>query len=100
MWPTQRGLPPLRRRLPQRCVAFERRIGRLEVVIRHHTQHVVGSVVALLHPGVDVVAAFELPLVHTRRMTEHTELFRDPECPIAIAPSVTDEDIRHARRPA
>ena len=76
---------PLRRRLPQRGVALQGRVGRLQVLVRDDAEHVVGGVVALLHPGVDVVAALDLPLVDVRRVAERLELLGDPERPVAVA---------------
>ncbi len=86
---------PLRRRLPQRGVALQGRVGRLQILVRHHAEHMVGGVVALLHPGVDVVAALDLPFVDVRRMPERLELLGDPERPVAVARRIADEDIRH-----
>ena len=76
---------PLRRRLPQRGVALQGRVRRLQVLVRDDAEHVVGGVVALLHPGVDVVAALDLPLVDVRRVPERLELLGDPERPVAVA---------------
>ena len=87
---------PLRRRLPQRGVAFQRRIGRLQIFVRHDAEHVVGGVVALLHPGIDVVAALDLPFVHVRRVAERFQLLGDPVRPVAVAAGIADENIGHA----
>ena len=55
---------PLRRRLPLRGPAFDGRIRRpdiVQIVVRHHVEHVIGGVMAPFHPGVNVVApAMEL----------------------------------------
>ena len=45
----------------------------------------IGGVVALLHPSVDVVAAFDLPFVHVRGVAERLQLLGDPERPVAVA---------------
>ena len=45
----------------------------------------VGGVVAGLHPGIDVVAAGDLPVMDMRRVAERLELTGDPERPVAIA---------------
>ena len=89
----------LRRRLPERGVALQGRIGRLQVLVRHDAEHVVGGVVALLHPGIDVVAALDLPFVDVRGVAERLELLGDPERPVAVAARIADEDIGHATHP-
>ena len=66
--PHQHEARPLRCRLPDRRVAFEGGIGSLQIVVGDDTQHMVGGLVALLHPGVNVVAAIDLPFVDARRM--------------------------------
>ena len=76
---------PFGGRLPERGIAFERRVGRLQVVVRDDAEHMIGGVVALLHPGVDVVAALDLPFVNVRHMAERLQLLGDPERPVAIA---------------
>jgi hypothetical protein len=55
----------------------------------------VGGVVTLLHPGIDVGAALDLPFVDVWDMPEGFELLGDPECPIAICGSIADENIGH-----
>jgi hypothetical protein len=59
----------------------------------------VGGVVALLHPGVDVVAALDLPLVHMRTMAESFQLLGSPERPITIGARIADEDVGHVPVP-
>ena len=82
-------------RLPQRRVALQRRVGGLEVLVRHHAEHVIGGVVARLHPGVDVVAALDLPFVDVGRVGEGLELLADPLRPVAVAAGIGDEIVRH-----
>jgi hypothetical protein len=55
----------------------------------------VGSVVALLHPGIDVAAALDLPFVDVWDMAERFELLGDPERPVAVGGSIADENIGH-----
>src|SRR5258705_13458415 len=55
----------------------------------------VGSVVALLHPGIDVAAALDLPFVDVWDMAERFELLGDPERPVAVDGSIADENIGH-----
>src|SRR5262244_798233 len=55
----------------------------------------IGGIVPLLHPGIDVVAALDLPFVDVRRVAEGAEFVRDPERPVTIAARVTDENVGH-----
>jgi hypothetical protein len=41
--------------------AFERRIGRLQILFQDDAENVMGRVDAALHPGVNVLAALDLP---------------------------------------
>jgi hypothetical protein len=59
----------------------------------------VGSVVALLYPGINVAAALDLPFVDVRDMAERFELLGDPERPVAVGGSVADENIGHRFAP-
>src|SRR5262249_42634115 len=61
----------------------------------HDAQGMIGGIVPLLHPGIDVVAALDLPFVDVRRVAESAGFVRDPERPVAIASRVTDEDVGH-----
>ena len=81
--------------LPERGIAFQRRVGGLEVLVRHHAEHVIGGVVARFHPGIDIVAALDLPFVDMGRMGERLELLADPLGPVAVAAGVGDEIIGH-----
>jgi hypothetical protein len=65
---------PVLSRLPQRCMAFQRRIGRLQIFVRDYAEHAVRRLVAQFHPGVDVVAPFDLPLMDMRRVAERLQL--------------------------
>jgi hypothetical protein len=56
----------------------------------------VGGVMALFHPGTDVVAALDLPFVDARRVAERLQLLGNPKRPVAIARCIADENIRHA----
>jgi hypothetical protein len=87
------------RRFPQRRVALERRVWRLQIVVGDDAQHVVGCVKALFHPAVNVVAALDLPFVHMRHVAERRQLLTNPVRPIAIGGRIGDEKIRHRRRP-
>src|SRR5262249_53518800 len=89
----------LARRLPQRRVALEGGIRRLQIVIRDGAEHVIRRIVVLLHPGVDVIAAFDLPFVYVMRVTKSFQLLGDPERPVAVAARVADENIGHAAKP-
>ena len=91
---------PLGGGLPERGVALQGRVGRLQVLVRDHAEHVVGGIMAPLHPGVDVVAALDLPLVNVGHVTERLELPRDPVGPVPLAAGIADEDVGHARTPA
>ena len=82
-------------RLPQRRVALQGRVGGLQVLVRHHAEHVIGGVVARFHPGVDVVAALDLPFVDVGRVGEGLELLADPLRPVAVAAGIGDEIVRH-----
>jgi len=86
---------PLARRLPQSGVAFERRVGGLQIIVGHDAEHVLGSVVVRLHPGVDVVAVLDLPFVDVRGVAKFLQLRGDPECPVAITLGVADEELGH-----
>src|SRR5262249_33049257 len=55
----------------------------------------IGGIVPLLHPGIDVVAALDLPFVDVRRVAESAEFVRVPARPAAIAARVTVEDVGH-----
>ena len=57
----------------------------------------VRGVVALLHPRINIVATFNLPLVDVRHMTKGFQLLGDPEGPVAVAAGVADENIDHER---
>src|SRR5579862_5818330 len=48
-------------RLPDRRVAFEGGVGRLQVLVGNNAEHMIGGVMALLHPAIDVAAALDLP---------------------------------------
>ncbi len=85
----------LARGLPHRGVALERRKGRFQVFVRHHTKHVIGRLVTHLHPGIDVVAALDLPFVDVRRVTESLEFLGDPVRPFTVGTRVGDEIIGH-----
>ena len=76
---------PFGGRLPERGIALKRGVGGLQVVIGDDAEHMIGGVVALLHPGVDVVAALDLPFMNVRDMAERLQLLGDPERPVAIA---------------
>jgi hypothetical protein len=91
---------PLGGGLPERRVAFEGRVGGLQVRVRHHAEHVVGRVVAPLHPAVDVVAALDLPFVDVGQMAERREFPGDPVGPVPVAARVADEYVGHAHIPA
>jgi hypothetical protein len=85
------------RRDPETGAAFQGRIGRLQILFRDDAEHVMGRVDALLHPGIDILAAFDLPFVDVRGVAERLQLLRDPERPVAIALRIADEEIVHAR---
>jgi hypothetical protein len=55
------------RRPPQRSVAFQGRIGCLEIVVRHYAEYMVGGIGTPFHPGIDIVAALDLPFVSAMR---------------------------------
>ena len=95
----QHEVRPLLRRLPERGVALQRRIRRLQIFVRHDAEDVVGGVVALLHPAVDVAAALDLPFVDMRRVAERFQLRADPMRPLAVAVGIADEYIRHSPSP-
>ena len=76
---------PFGGRLPERGIAFKRGVGRLQVVIGDDAEHLIGGIVALLHPGVDVVAALDLPFMNVRDMAERLQLLGDPERPVTVA---------------
>jgi hypothetical protein len=56
----------------------------------------VGGVVASLHPGVDIVAGVDFPLMDVRAVAEILQLLGEPERPVAIALRIADEDVGHA----
>ena len=58
----------------------------------------IGGIVALLHPGIDVAARLDLPLVDMRRVAERLQLLADPKSPVLVARRIADENIGHARR--
>lgn len=58
--------------LPQCRMAFERRIRRLQIFVRDDAEHIVGGIEALFHPGVNVFAALDLPLMNVRRARSRT----------------------------
>jgi len=82
--------------LPERRVAFEGGVGRLQVFVGNDAEHMLGGVMALLHPGINVIAAPDLPFVDMWRVAESLQLLGDPECPVAVATRVADKNIRHA----
>jgi hypothetical protein len=51
--------------------------------------------VAPFHPGIDVIAAINLPFVDVRRMTKRLQLLGNQKCPIAISARITDKNIGH-----
>ena len=53
----------------------------------------VGGVVALFHPFVDVVPALDLEIMDVRRVAERLQLLGDPEGPVAVGAGVADEDV-------
>src|SRR5262245_59090688 len=60
----------------------------------------ISSVVALLHPRVDVVAALDFPFVDVRCVAEGAKFVRDPKGPIAVTARVADVDVRHDHGPS
>jgi hypothetical protein len=58
----------------------------------------IGGIVALLHPSIDVAARLDLPLMHMRRMAKRGELFADPKSPVLVARCIADENIGHDHR--
>jgi hypothetical protein len=93
---------PLRRRLPLRGPAFDGRIGRLDIVqivVRHHAEHVIGGLMAPFHPGVNIVAGLDLPFVNVMRVAKGFQFLGDPECPGAVGLRIADKDVGHAHRP-
>src|SRR4051794_29488229 len=54
---------------------------------------------ALVHPGGDVAAARDFPIVDMRRVAEGIELMADPFRPFAVAARVADENIGHTTLP-
>jgi hypothetical protein len=52
---------------------------------------------ARFHPGIDVLAALDLPFMDVRRVAQRFELLGDPERPVPVAARIADEDIGHAR---
>jgi hypothetical protein len=76
---------PFGGRLPERGIALKRGVGRLQVVIGDDAEHMIGGVVALLHPGVNIVPALYLPFVDVRRVAKRLQLLGDPERPVAVA---------------
>jgi hypothetical protein len=95
----QHEVRPLFRRLPERGVALQRRIARFQVFVGNDAQNMVGRVVALLHPAVDVTAALDLPFVDVWRMAERLQLRADPMRPLAVAVGIADEYVRHSPPP-
>jgi hypothetical protein len=90
-------------RLPQRRITFEcgeRGFGSIQILVRNHTKHVVCSIVAFLHPTVDVLASPELPVVKTWHMPEPLKLNADPMRPLTICLGIADEDVGHVARSA
>jgi hypothetical protein len=57
----------------------------------------VGRVVALLHPAVDVVTGVDLELMDVWRVAESLQLLRDPVGPVAVAGCVGDEEMSATR---
>src|SRR5438105_11640697 len=55
-----------------------------------------GCVEAGLHPGVDILAAFDLPFVDVRLVAERFQLLADPLRKIMIALRIADEEIGHS----
>ncbi len=86
---------PLLGGLPQRGVAFQGGVGRLQVLVRDDAEHMIGGIVARLHPGIDVLAALDLPFVDVGRMGERLELLADPLGPVAVAAGIGNEIIGH-----
>ncbi len=82
-------------RLPQRRVAFQGGVGGLQVLVRHDAEHVIGGIVARFHPGIDVVAALDLPFVDVGRVGKRLELLADPLRPVAVAAGIGNEIIGH-----
>jgi hypothetical protein len=97
----EREARTLTSRLPKGGIAFELRIEGFgsQVVRRHHAQHMVGGVMALLHPGIDVFTRPDLPFVNVSRVAERIQLLGDPERPVAVARRVADEIVGHAPLP-
>jgi hypothetical protein len=58
----------------------------------------VGSIVALFHPAVDVVAVLDFPIL-VRQVAEGLQLRGDPECAPSIAACITDDAPRHIGLP-
>jgi hypothetical protein len=54
-----------------------------------------GRVDASFHPGVDILAAADLPFVDVRGVAEFRQLGGKPKRPVAIALRIADEDIAH-----
>jgi hypothetical protein len=86
---------PVLRRLPQRRIALQGRIGRLQIFVRHYTQYMVGRVVPGLHPGVDVIAGADLPFMHIGFVAKRLQLLGDPHRPVVVAAGVADKNIGH-----
>src|SRR5277367_515738 len=67
-----------------------------EISFAHDAKYVLRVVVTLLHPGGNIAAGGDLPLVNARLMAELFQLDADPERPFAVAAGVADENVRHS----
>jgi hypothetical protein len=59
----------------------------------------VGCIVVLFHPAVDVIAALDLPIVDMRYVAESFKFTPDPKRPLAIVARIADENIDHVDAP-
>ncbi len=83
-------------RAPFPGLAFQGRIASLQVGFRHNAENVVRVAVSLVHPGQDVFALGDLPLMHMWRVAEGVQLRGDPMRPVTVGAGVADEDVEHA----
>src|SRR5262252_5616012 len=56
----------------------------------------ISRIVMLFHPGIDVIAALDLPIVDVRHVALGLQLLGDPKRPVAITARIAEEYVRHA----
>ena len=87
---------PVGKRCPLRDAALETGVWRRQICVGDDAQDVVSLLNALLHPGHNVAAAGNFPIVDMRIVAEFYEFMADPERPFPIAARIADQYVRHA----